>query len=161
MQTVSLYSSRPPIFPPPIKNPAFPCTLPRAISPRRRRPTASFSVPRRRDRGGDSVDEDLITLRKRIREMRDAERANDGGDDDGDEGLLTTTSDWTEWERQYYEEQYLSDVCEFVGLVQTLLMSTRPSVAVGSIALIGLSVPTALILIALRLAEALALMHGN
>ncbi len=50
-------------------------------------------------------------------------------------------SDWMDWEKRYYTS-YDSFICEAMGVLQTQLMNTRPSVALGAIALIALSVPT-------------------
>ncbi|KAK7280362.1 hypothetical protein RJT34_25426 [Clitoria ternatea] len=75
---------------------------------------------------GKLVDENMILLRMRIREIEKMEMKSKG------------PSDWTEWEKKYFEN-YDSDVCEAVGLLQRLLMNTRPCLAVGSLALLMLS----------------------
>ncbi|KAG1330597.1 hypothetical protein COCNU_02G005650 [Cocos nucifera] len=90
---------------------------------------------------GHLVDENMIVLRKRIHEMRMAETNHE------------PPSDWMEWEKRYYAS-YDSDVCEVLGLLQTLLMNTRPSLAIGMAALLALSVPTSAILILYHLMEA-------
>jgi hypothetical protein len=48
-------------------------------------------------------------------------------------------SNWMGWEKQYFF-RYNEDVCEALGLLQNFLMSTRPSLAFGLIALVILSV---------------------
>ncbi|KAK9271657.1 hypothetical protein L1049_002020 [Liquidambar formosana] len=81
-----------------------------------------------RDYWGKQVDESMIVLRMRIWEMK----------------MLNTShappSNWMEWEKRYYS-RYGSDVCEAMGLLQSYLMKTRPSLALGMVALIVLSVP--------------------
>ena len=59
-------------------------------------------------------------------------------------------SDWTQWEKRYYTT-YGSDVCGFVGLMQAMLLQTRPAFAVGFLALVGLSLPTSIVLLWLQL----------
>ena len=80
------------------------------------------------DYGGKLVDEDMIVLRMRIREMKMLETSE------------SPPSDWKEWEKRYYDH-YNEDVCEAVGLLQSYLMNIRPSLALGFLALIALSVP--------------------
>ncbi|KAK7269854.1 hypothetical protein RIF29_22623 [Crotalaria pallida] len=76
---------------------------------------------------GKLVDENMIILRMRVREIEMVEMKKE-----------ITTSDWTEWEKKYYVD-YVSDVCEGVGLLQRSLMDTRPSLALGMMALLMLS----------------------
>lgn len=71
----------------------------------------------------------MIILRKRIKEIEVAE------------GKGEAPVHWMEWEKQYYKDYYGSDVCGFVGLVQMMMMKTRPSLAIG---LLGLMVCQAL-----------------
>lgn len=49
--------------------------------------------------------------------------------------------------------KYKADVCEFVGLVQALLLSNRPSVAIGAVVLVAMSVQTSVFLVSLHLME--------
>ncbi|KAF8376800.1 hypothetical protein HHK36_031528 [Tetracentron sinense] len=93
-----------------------------------------------RNYGGKLVDENMIVLRKRIHEMKMIER--------NDEAPL----DWMEWEKQYYTN-YDSDICEAMGLLQSLLMNTRPSLALGMVALITLSVPASMVMVLFDLME--------
>ncbi|KAL2896500.1 Protein FAR-RED ELONGATED HYPOCOTYL 3 [Bienertia sinuspersici] len=60
--------------------------------------------------------------------------------------------EWMEWEKQMYA-QYDENICMILGVVQTLLMKARPSVALGTLALVTLSVPTSVILLALQFAK--------
>ncbi|XP_043694656.1 uncharacterized protein LOC122645414 [Telopea speciosissima] len=89
---------------------------------------------------GKLVDENMIVLRKRIQEMKMVERNQE------------PPENWMEWEKKYYTD-YDSDVCEAVGLLQTQLMETRPSVALGMVALVAISVPTSTFMVALHLME--------
>lgn len=75
------------------------------------------------------VDENLIVLRKRIHEMKMIERNYE------------PPSEWMDWEKRYYAS-YDSYICEAMGFLQAQLMNTRPSLALGMIALIAFSVPT-------------------
>lgn len=78
--------------------------------------------------GGKLVDENMIVLRMRIREMKISETSEE------------PPSDWMEWEKQYYKH-YDEDVCEVIGQLQSYLMSIRPSLALGMAAVVTLSVP--------------------
>jgi hypothetical protein len=82
----------------------------------------------RRDYGGRIVDENMILLRMRIRELKMSEMSQE------------PPASWMEWEKKYYT-QYDEDVCEAVGLLQSYLLSIRPSLALGMAALVILSVP--------------------
>ncbi|KAJ0989142.1 hypothetical protein J5N97_007498 [Dioscorea zingiberensis] len=74
------------------------------------------------------VDENMIILRKRMHEMKMAERNYE------------PPENWMEWEKRYYT-RYDSDVCTVVGLLQTFLLNNRPSVGVSVMLLFLLSVP--------------------
>jgi hypothetical protein len=82
----------------------------------------------RRDYGGRLVDENMISLRMRLRELKMLETSQE------------PPASWMEWEKKYYTH-YDEDVCEAVGLLQSYLMSVRPSLALGMAALVMLSVP--------------------
>ncbi|KAK1419853.1 hypothetical protein QVD17_29237 [Tagetes erecta] len=72
---------------------------------------------------GKMVDEDMITLRERIRKMKF----------ESDDHRLT--DDWMHWEKMYYcSGGYHSDVYEVVAFLQNFLVESRPSVAVGLVA---------------------------
>ncbi|CAN6451956.1 unnamed protein product [Victoria cruziana] len=90
--------------------------------------------------GSRMVDENMIVLRKRIREMKMAERNYEA------------PPHWMEWEKRYYAN-YDSDVCEAVGELQRFLMGTRPGVALGLLLLLGFSVPTSVLLLVLNFVE--------
>ncbi|XP_054824866.1 uncharacterized protein LOC129322595 [Prosopis cineraria] len=97
---------------------------------------------------GKLVDESMIVLRMRIREIemekkqREKEEKRSGGG-------------WriVEWERRYWEENYGSDICEAVGLLQTLLIETRPCLALGILVLAFLSVSLSMSLSVFHLVE--------
>ncbi|RZB89258.1 hypothetical protein D0Y65_028216 [Glycine soja] len=80
---------------------------------------------------GNLVDENMILLRMRIREIEMVEMKG------------KATSDWSVWEKKYFAENYGSDVCEAVGLLQRVLMNTRPSFALERIFVAGLQSPSA------------------
>jgi hypothetical protein len=90
--------------------------------------------------GGRLVDENMIILRKRIHEMNMIEKNYE------------VPSNWMDWEKSYYAN-YDSIICEAMGILQTQLMNTRPSVALGAMAFVAISVPTSSILIFLHLLE--------
>ncbi|KAF5751862.1 hypothetical protein HS088_TW02G00881 [Tripterygium wilfordii] len=89
---------------------------------------------------GRLVDENMIVLRKRIHEMKMVERNYE------------PPSDWFDWEKSYYTS-YDSMICELMGLLQSQLMETRPSLALGMMALITLSVPTSMAMIFLHFVD--------
>ncbi|KAK3012446.1 hypothetical protein RJ639_010369 [Escallonia herrerae] len=92
--------------------------------------------------GGRSiVDESMIVLRKRIHEMKLMERNYE------------PPRDWMEWEKQYFA-CYDENICGLVGLLQLALMNTRPSFALGMLALITMSVPASVVMVASHLTEA-------
>ncbi|KDP22669.1 hypothetical protein JCGZ_02511 [Jatropha curcas] len=70
-----------------------------------------------RDYWDMSVDENMITLRKRIKEINMLEKNDE--------------PDWMEWEKEYFIH-YNNDVCEAMGLLQNYLMSVRPSLGIGT-----------------------------
>ncbi|KAL7607822.1 hypothetical protein Lser_V15G11710 [Lactuca serriola] len=80
------------------------------------------------DASGHLVDQNMIILRKRIHEAKMVEKNNE------------LPSDWMEWEKRYYKN-YDAYVCEVVGVIQSGLMNTRPSLAIALVALITLSFP--------------------
>ncbi|XP_021296778.1 uncharacterized protein LOC110426019 [Herrania umbratica] len=77
---------------------------------------------------GKLVGESMIVLRLRIKEIKISENR------------VELPSDWMEWEKQYFPH-YNEDVFEAMGLLQNFLMNMRPSLAVGMVALVLLSVP--------------------
>ncbi|CAL9193344.1 uncharacterized protein LOC135613637 [Musa acuminata AAA Group] len=91
--------------------------------------------------GGGLVDRSMIVLRKRIHEMKMAE------------SNYEAPSGWMDWEKRYYTS-YHADVCEILCLLQTLLMGTRPGVAIGMMAVLVLSVPTSAMFISFHLIAA-------
>ncbi|KAJ8770288.1 hypothetical protein K2173_012758 [Erythroxylum novogranatense] len=95
-----------------------------------------------RDYNGKVIDENMIVLRKRIHEIKLAERSYD-----------ENPSEWMSWEKKYYSGKYSSDVCEAVGLLQSMLMNTRPSLALGMVALLALAIPTSAVITTFRLVE--------
>ncbi|KAK9277594.1 hypothetical protein L1049_007139 [Liquidambar formosana] len=113
---------------------------------RKRAATTRVVASRRSDahdqnyHGGRLVDENLIVLRKRIHEMKMVERNYE------------PPSDWMDWEKRYYTS-YDSVICEAVRFLQSQLMNTRPSVAIGMVALIILSVTTSTAVLLFHLME--------
>lgn len=90
--------------------------------------------------GGRLVDESMIVLRKRIHEMNMIEKNYE------------PPSDWMDWEKRYYTS-YDSIICEAMGFLQTQLMNTRPSLALGIIAFVAISVPTSTAMLFFHLVE--------
>ncbi|KAL5070407.1 hypothetical protein RYX36_021294 [Vicia faba] len=89
---------------------------------------------------GKMVDENMIILRMRIRDVEMLEKNS------------KPPSHWTEWEKKYFEN-YGSDVCDAVGLLQRMLMNTRPGLVVGILAMITLSLPMSMSLLVFQLME--------
>jgi len=90
--------------------------------------------------GGRLVDENMIVLRKRIHEMKMVERNYE------------PPSHWMEWEKRIYVG-YDSFICDVMGILQSQLMNTRPSLALGMVALVTLSVPVSSAVMVLHLVE--------
>ncbi|KAB1211264.1 hypothetical protein CJ030_MR6G021546 [Morella rubra] len=111
-------------------------TLPRgpiSLSPSRGRNPRGLIVNASRERngrdyGGRLVDENMIVLRVRLRELKMLETSQ------------KPPSNWMQWEKQYYTH-YGEDVCQAIGLLQSYLMGIRPSLALGMAALVTMSVP--------------------
>ncbi|KAL3525503.1 hypothetical protein ACH5RR_013875 [Cinchona calisaya] len=82
---------------------------------------------------GKIVDENMIVLRMRIKQMKMLESGNHDHNQ--------PPSNWMEWEKKYYATHYNEDVFEAVGLLQRCLMNTRPSLALGMSAILALSLP--------------------
>ncbi|CAK7344169.1 unnamed protein product [Dovyalis caffra] len=144
MESTILCSSPLPSFP-------FPPTKPHPQKLKLRHgKTSSGTVvlATRRENSGDwrhgesvVVDESMIVLRKRIHEMKMVERNYE------------PPEEWMEWEKQCYTS-YDEFVCKFVGVLQLHLMNTRPSLALGMLLLITMSVPVSMAVIAQQLMEA-------
>lgn len=90
--------------------------------------------------GGRLVDEGMVQLRKRIHELKMLERSYE------------PPPEWADWEKRY-NSSYESAVCQAVGVLQSLLMDARPSHAIAGAALVALSVPTAVALLAFYLVQ--------
>nr|GMD55492.1 uncharacterized protein LOC109151155 [Ipomoea batatas] len=72
------------------------------------------------------VDENMIVLRLRIKEMKALE---------GDDGDRTAEMHWMGWEKEY-AKHYNEDICEFIGLLQRFLMENRPALGLGLMAVV-------------------------
>ncbi|XAR52489.1 hypothetical protein NMG60_11020605 [Bertholletia excelsa] len=108
---------------------------------RGRRVPAPISAARNEapDGSGRLVDESMVVLRKRIHEMKMTE--ND----------YEPPSHWFNWEKSCYAA-HDSIIYEAVGILQRRLMNTRPSLALGIMALVTMSVPTTVALILIHVA---------
>ncbi|KDP34973.1 hypothetical protein JCGZ_09261 [Jatropha curcas] len=82
----------------------------------------------------------MLVLKKRIKEMKMVEANYEE----------EAPSNWMEWEKQYYYANYISDVCEALGILQSILINTRPSLALGIFAVLMLSLPTSILIIVLN-----------
>ncbi|KAL6627530.1 hypothetical protein ACP70R_031256 [Stipagrostis hirtigluma subsp. patula] len=111
---------------------------PAAAAPRALRLAAS-----RRDDAGFVEEEDMAVLRRRIDEVRAAEC------------YWEPPAEWAAWERAWYQYgSYDANVCQLAGALQAYLLSCRPAVAVGLLAVVVLSVPAAALLVAGQLLDA-------
>ncbi|KAL2546045.1 uncharacterized protein Fot_15455 [Forsythia ovata] len=116
----------------------------RKPSPSRRKSVYSPVFAVKKDAGHDKghlrgklVDENMIVLRMRIHQMKTAEENH---------SPPLPPADWMEWEKKWYVN-YDSDVYEAVGLLQNLLMDSRPSLVLGVVALMFISGSTSLALL--------------
>ena len=95
----------------------------------------------------------MATLRRRIREAR-AESAEEDGIDADDEsgagGGLPLPAEWTELERRHHGS-YVAGVRGAVGLLEALLVSARPGLGAGALAVLLLGVPATLFLVCAQL----------
>lgn len=119
------------------------CPFSGDLSTRKIPPNSVFALQRdaydKNHNNGRLVDENMAVLRKRIQEMKMLEANNEPPPDD-----------WMEWEKAYYAESYNSDISEGIGFLQHLLMETRPSLALGMVALVLFSVPTSMMVVVLQ-----------
>ncbi|KAG2261707.1 hypothetical protein Bca52824_068786 [Brassica carinata] len=91
---------------------------------------------------GRLVDENMIILRKRIHEMKMVERNYE------------PPSHWLDWEKRFYSS-YDTMICDSIGLLQSFLMNSRPTVAITTLLLLLLSVPVSSSVMAFRLLDLL------
>lgn len=123
-----------------------------AMSLQLRRPRATVTVRcgafQRDHYGGALVDEGMTVLRRKIREARMAETNYEA------------PPGWASWEKRYYPA-YVSDVSALAGMLQLMLMGTRPGVAVAVAALVlgGVPVSAAVALHLLGQAAGTVLQH--
>lgn len=75
------------------------------------------------------VDEDMIVLRLRIKELEMMEKGE----------KVCVPSNWFEWEKKYYM-QFQSGICREIGYMQLFLMNSRPSFGMGIIGFVVSSV---------------------
>ncbi|WCJ25279.1 hypothetical protein M5689_007176 [Euphorbia peplus] len=83
-----------------------------------------------------NVDESMIVLRMRIKEIKMLEKSKSGDDIDGEDDEM---KQWMEWEKEYYEN-YNEDVCEVMGLLQNYLLDVRPCLGLATLAFVLISV---------------------
>ncbi|XP_019090783.1 PREDICTED: uncharacterized protein LOC104740187 isoform X2 [Camelina sativa] len=91
-------------------------------------------------RGGRTVDENMVVLRKRIHEMKMVERNYE------------PPSHWMQWEKRLYCN-YDATICDAISLLQTFLMNSRPSVAFGTMLVLLVSVPVSSAVFAFRILD--------
>ncbi|KAL8044753.1 hypothetical protein ABFX02_08G066500 [Erythranthe guttata] len=83
------------------------------------------------------IDEsNMIVLKMRIKKMKMLESNNNNNK----EGAAAPSSDWNEWEKKIFTH-YHEGVCDSMELLQSYLMNTRPSLALGALVLLAMSVP--------------------
>ena len=119
----------------------------RAIIPKKKKMTMRVSAAASSGKdhyygGGRLVDENMIVLRKRIHEMKMVERNYE------------PPSHWMDWEKRFYNS-YDSVICDSVGLLQSFLMNSRPTVAIATLLFLLVSVPVSSTAIAFRLLDLL------
>ncbi|KAL6618926.1 hypothetical protein ACP70R_034065 [Stipagrostis hirtigluma subsp. patula] len=77
----------------------------------------------------------------------------DGIDSDSDTDALPLPAGWTELERRHHRS-YVAGVRSAAGLLEALLVSARPGLGAGVLALLLLSVPASLLLVCSQLIQA-------
>ncbi|CAO2160846.1 unnamed protein product [Urochloa humidicola] len=132
------------------RRPSLPTTAP-SLTTTKRKPAAVVRCHRRsssrRDdaefscSGGRLVDEGMLILRRRIHEMRAAERG------------WEPPEEWAAWEKEWYGT-YDADVCGFLAAVQEFLVTSRPGVGVGILAVLALAVPASAFVLVSHLLDA-------
>ncbi|XP_062231890.1 uncharacterized protein LOC133929230 [Phragmites australis] len=118
------------------------------------------AAPRSGRRGGwdadsnsSSVDEDMATLQRRIRETR-AALSEDDIDNGTDAGVgLPPPAEWTELEQRHHWS-YMAGVRGAAGLLQAFLVNARPGLGAGVVALLLLGLPASLFLVCAQLITA-------
>lgn len=101
--------------------------------------------------GGRLVDEDMATLRRRIREARAESSEEDGILDADDGGIPLPPTGWTELEERHHHGSYVVGVRGAVGLLEALLVNARPGLGAGLLAVLLLGVPASLFLVCAQL----------
>jgi len=84
--------------------------------------------------GPGRVDAEMIVLRKRIQELRMQETN------------YAPPQHWMKWEKEW-SVTYASDICQFIGWLQNMLINIRPAIAIAALALISVSVTTFVLLL--------------
>ncbi|KAJ1263671.1 hypothetical protein BS78_09G203500 [Paspalum vaginatum] len=102
--------------------------------------------------GGRLVDKGMATLRRRIREARAEASEEDEGGMDADAGLLPP-AEWTELERRHHGS-YVAAVRGALALLEALLVSARPGLGAGVLAMLLVGVPASLFLLCAQLIQA-------
>jgi hypothetical protein len=100
---------------------------------------------------GRLVDEDMATLRRRIREARAESSEEDGILDADDGGIPLPPTGWTELEERHHHGSYVVGVRGAVGLLEALLVNARPGLGAGLLAVLLLGVPASLFLVCAQL----------
>uniref|UniRef100_A0A0A9A7G3 Uncharacterized protein n=1 Tax=Arundo donax TaxID=35708 RepID=A0A0A9A7G3_ARUDO len=122
------------------------------VAPRSGRRDGSGADSNSSSGSGRLVDEDMATLRRRIREARAAVCEDDiDSDTDADAGVgLTLPAGWTELERRHHGS-YVAGVRGAAGLLEAFLVRARPGLGAGVVALLLLGVPASLFLVCAQL----------
>lgn len=128
-----------------LKRVLLPCPSSGILMRQSVRPHRSFITVSKKDSFGQHydgklVDENMILLRMRIREIEMVEMKTEA------------QSDWSEMEKKYFVN-YDSDICDAVGSLQRMLMNTRPALALGILALLMISMSMSISVIAFHMVE--------
>ncbi|KAG8384145.1 hypothetical protein BUALT_Bualt04G0087800 [Buddleja alternifolia] len=84
---------------------------------------------------GKSTDENMVVLKMRIKKLKVSEKisSNQGAE-------AAPSKDWKDWEKKIFT-RYHESVFDSMELLQSYLMNTRPSLALGILTLVAMSVP--------------------
>jgi len=92
------------------------------------------------------VDAEMIVLRKRMQELNMQEIK------------YAPPQHWMKWEKEW-SVTYTSDICQFIGWLQNMLINTRPALAMAALALISLSLLASVLLLLFQGFKCSLLLH--
>ncbi|CAA0817259.1 Unknown protein [Striga hermonthica] len=96
---------------------------------------------------GKSVDDNMIVLTMRIKKVKVLESINNEA--------ARPSSDWLERENKFFT-RYHENICDSMEFLQSCLMNTKPSVAMGMLILVAMSFSSSVVMVnVLKMAKGL------